>query len=106
MAGKCAKFWQRALRRACPLLSQHQLVVSSSPTKRSARTFLRRAFICSLCAAMTLKTLNPSSTGNIVLFEIDYGTTYEVSHYLIFAVLGIAGGLLGGTFCKVNFMWS
>jgi chloride channel 3/4/5 len=70
------------------------------------RKVLWRAFICSLCAAMTLKTLNPSGTGKIVLFETNYGTTYEVSHYLMFVVLGVAGGMFGGIFCKVNYLWS
>jgi chloride channel 3/4/5 len=70
------------------------------------RKVLWRAFICSLCAAMTLKTLNPSGTGKIILFETDYGTTYEASHYLIFVVLGIFGGAFGGIFCKANFLWS
>lgn len=27
-------------------------------------------------------------------------------HYLIFVLLGIAGGVWGGTFCKLNFLWS
>ena len=70
------------------------------------RKVLWRAFICSLFAAMTLKALNPTGTGKLVLFETDYATTYEASHYLIFIVLGIAGGLFGGVFCKANFLWS
>lgn len=70
------------------------------------RKVLWRAFICSLFAAMTLKALNPTGTGKLVLFETDYGTTYQASHYLIFIVLGIAGGVFGGIFCKANFWWS
>lgn len=70
------------------------------------RKVLWRAFVCSLSAAMTLKALNPTGTGKLVLFETNYGTTYEPYHYLVFVLLGIAGGVFGGVFCKANFLWS
>lgn len=70
------------------------------------RKVLWRAFICSLFAAMTLKALNPTGTGKLVLFETKYGTTYEPYYYLVFVVLGVAGGVFGGIFCKANFAWS
>lgn len=70
------------------------------------RKVLWRAFVCSLFAAMTLRALNPTGTGKLVLFETNYGTTYEPVHYLVFVFLGIAGGLFGGVFCKANFLWS
>lgn len=70
------------------------------------RKVLWRAFVCSLFAAITLKALNPTGTGKLVLFETNYGTSYRTVHYLIFVVLGIAGGLFGGIFCKANFLWS
>lgn len=70
------------------------------------RKVLWRAFLCSLCAAVILKALNPTGTGKLVLFETGYGTSYQPVHYLIFIVLGIAGGLFGGAFCKANFLWS
>ena len=55
---------------------------------------------------MVLKALNPTGTGKLVLFETDYGTTYSPIHYLVFLLLGVAGGLFGGIFCKANFLWS
>ncbi len=55
---------------------------------------------------MTLKALNPTGTGKLVLFETNYGTSYKAVHYLVFVSLGIAGGLFGGVFCKLNFLWS
>ena len=55
---------------------------------------------------MTLRALNPTGTGKLVLFETNYGTLYKPVHYLVFAALGVAGGLWGGTFCKANFFWS
>ena len=67
------------------------------------RKVLWRAFLCSLVAAVTLKALNPTGNGKLVLFETHYGTTYRPEHYLIFIGLGIAGGLFRGTFCKANF---
>jgi len=70
------------------------------------RKVLWRAFVCSLCAAVTLKALNPMGTGKLVLFETGYGTSYEARHYVVFVVLGVAGGVFGGMFCKANFLWS
>ena len=70
------------------------------------RRVLLRAFLCSLCAAIVLKALNPTGTGRLVLFKTDYGTIYNPLHYLVFVVLGIAGGVFGGLFCKLNLLWS
>jgi chloride channel 3/4/5 len=70
------------------------------------RKVLWRAFLCSMCAAMVLKALNPSGTGKLVLFETSYGTSYSAVHYLVFIGLGVAGGVFGGLFCKLNFVWS
>ncbi|EKG19232.1 Chloride channel voltage gated [Macrophomina phaseolina MS6] len=70
------------------------------------RKVLWRAFLCSLFASVIMKHLNPNGTGKLVLFETNYGTSYRASHYVIFAILGIAGGLFGGIFCKANFSWS
>jgi len=50
--------------------------------------------------------LDPTGTGRLVLFETHYGASYDLSHYLIFVLLGIMGGLFGGAFCKLNFFWS
>ncbi|KAF1840980.1 chloride channel-like protein 3 [Cucurbitaria berberidis CBS 394.84] len=70
------------------------------------RKVLWRAFLCSLTAAMVLKELNPTGTGKLVLFETSYGTDYKPVHYLVFVLLGVAGGIFGGLFCKLNFLWS
>ncbi|KAJ4367500.1 hypothetical protein N0V83_007083 [Neocucurbitaria cava] len=70
------------------------------------RKVLWRAFLCSLTAAMVLKELNPTGTGKLVLFETNYGTDYKPVHYLAFLLLGVAGGIFGGLFCKLNFLWS
>lgn len=70
------------------------------------RKVLWRAFLCSMVAAITLKALNPTGTGKLVLFETNFGTSYEPAHYAIFAALGVAGGVFGGLFCRLNFLWS
>lgn len=55
---------------------------------------------------MVLKALNPTGTGKLVIYETNYRKSYLPSHYLVFLLLGIAGGLFGGVFCKANFLWS
>ncbi|KAK5134119.1 hypothetical protein LTR08_006894 [Meristemomyces frigidus] len=70
------------------------------------RKVLWKAFLCSMFAAITLKALNPTGTGKLVLFETHYGTSYNPVHYLVFVLLGVAGGIFGGLFCKLNFIWS
>ena len=70
------------------------------------RKVLLRSFVCSAVAAMVLKELNPTGTGKLMLFETDHGSTYRAPDYFVFVFLGIAGGLWGGAFCKLNFMWS
>ncbi|KAK3936471.1 chloride channel [Diplogelasinospora grovesii] len=67
------------------------------------RRVLWRSFLCSLAAAGTLKQLNPTGTGKLLLFETNYGVNYDPTHYLIFIFLGICGGLFGGVFCQANF---
>ena len=70
------------------------------------RKVLWHASVCSLFAAMTLKALNPTGTGKLVLFETNYAASYKAEHYFVFVLLGIAGGIFGGAFCRLNFFWS
>ncbi|TWU77761.1 hypothetical protein ED733_008637 [Metarhizium rileyi] len=70
------------------------------------RRVLWRSFLCSLVAAATLKALDPTGTGKLVLFETNYGVDYDVLHYFVFIFLGICGGVFGGVFCSTNFLWS
>jgi chloride channel 3/4/5 len=70
------------------------------------RKVLWRAFLCSLCAAVVLKMLDPTGTGRLVLFETHYGDSYHLAHYFMFVLLGIMGGVFGGAFCRLNFVWS
>ncbi|KJK67137.1 Voltage gated chloride channel [Aspergillus parasiticus SU-1] len=70
------------------------------------RRVLWRSYLCSLVAAAALKELDPAGTGQLVLFETNYGVDYDVTHYVIFIFLGICGGVFGGVFCQANFAWS
>ncbi|KAG5950450.1 hypothetical protein E4U53_005028 [Claviceps sorghi] len=70
------------------------------------RRVLWKSFLCSLVAAATLRELNPTGTGKLVLFETNYGADYHVIHYAVFIFLGVCGGVFGGVFCKANFFWS
>ena len=70
------------------------------------RAVLWKAFLCSLVASATLKELNPTGTGKLVLFETNYGVDYMFVHYLVFVLLGVCGGIFGGCFCKMNYYWS
>lgn len=70
------------------------------------RRVLWKSFLCSLIAAATLRELNPTGTGKLVLFETNYGVDYDVVHYVVFIFLGVCGGVFGGVFCKANFSWS
>ncbi|KAF2816705.1 chloride channel-like protein 3 [Mytilinidion resinicola] len=70
------------------------------------RKVLWRTFLCSMVAAMMLRVLNPHGTGKLVLFETNYGTLYRTEHYFVFVLLGIAGGLWGGTFTMLNLRWA
>lgn len=67
-----------------------------------------RSFFCSLIAATTLRTLNPLGTGRLVLFQVEYDDdhSWKVEELFVFAALGVAGGIFGGVFCKLNFIWS
>ncbi|KAF2465250.1 chloride channel-like protein 3 [Lindgomyces ingoldianus] len=70
------------------------------------RKVLWRTFLCSMVAAITLKALNPHGTGKVILFETNYGTSYRPEHYFTFIILGISGGLWGGTFTMANLLWA
>jgi chloride channel 3/4/5 len=52
------------------------------------------------------KVFNPTGTGRLVLFETHYGTSYTAIHYLVFVLIGIVGGIWGGTFTRANQLWA
>ncbi|KAL9050917.1 MAG: hypothetical protein Q9162_006344 [Coniocarpon cinnabarinum] len=69
------------------------------------RTTLWRAFLCSAFAAIILKTFNPEGEGKLMLYETHYGVKYLAQHYAAFILIGVAGGVWGGLFCRLSDVW-
>jgi chloride channel 3/4/5 len=59
-----------------------------------------------MVASIVLRALNPHKTGKLVLFETNYGKVYEAQHYFVFIMLGVFGGIWGGTFTRSNIIWA
>lgn len=67
---------------------------------------LFRTFFCCICAALTLKFLNPYGNGKIVIFEVRYGRDWEFFELAAFTVIGIVGGATGALFIKASRKWA
>ncbi|CEM07994.1 unnamed protein product [Vitrella brassicaformis CCMP3155] len=70
---------------------------------------LWKSFFCAVVAALTLKWIDPRSTGALTMFQIDYISllgTYQIIELIPFALLGLMGGLLGALFIHLNIRWS
>ena len=61
-----------------------------------------QSFVCAMVAAVTLQLLDPFRTGQIVLYQVTYTTSWHNFEVVPFALLGIIGGLYGGLFIKLN----
>ncbi len=61
-----------------------------------------QSFVCAMVAAVTLQAFNPFRTGKLVLYQVTYSSGWHGFEIIPFAVLGIMGGLYGGTFIKLN----
>ncbi|KAK0738128.1 chloride channel [Schizothecium vesticola] len=82
------------------------LFVYEEMSSHFPRKVLWKAFLCSMVAAMMLKSLDPTRTGRLVLFETNFGVVYKPHNYLFFVLLGICGGLFGAMFCKGSRLWT
>ena len=67
---------------------------------------LFRTFLCCICAALTLKFLNPYGNGKIVIFEVRYITDWEFFELASFIGVGIMGGAIGALFIKASRSWA
>ncbi|PPJ59954.1 hypothetical protein CBER1_09884 [Cercospora berteroae] len=67
---------------------------------------LFRTFFCCIAAALSLKALNPYGTNKIVLFEVRYLTDWNSFELIVFACLGVLGGVLGALFIKASRLWA
>ena len=63
-----------------------------------------QSFVCAMVAAVTLQALNPFHTGKIVLYQVTYSTGWHDFEILPFILLGVAGGIYGGLFIKLNML--
>jgi chloride channel 3/4/5 len=61
-----------------------------------------QSFVCAMVAAVTLQALNPFHTGKIVLYQVTYTTGWHNFEIVPFIMLGLAGGIYGGFFIKLN----
>lgn len=67
---------------------------------------LLRAFIASVVATLLLSVSNLTGTGHLTMFSVTYTVTFHPSEYVVFAILGIAGGLVGAMFNALNIRWN
>merc|ERR1719499_1277614 len=74
---------------------------TSLPTGLRYSTMLC-AFGSAVVAALTLKWLDLTRTQRLTLFEVDYKQAWAPWEALPFCVLGVVGGILGGTFVLAN----
>jgi chloride channel 3/4/5 len=61
-----------------------------------------QSFVCAMVAAVTLQAFNPLRTGQLVLYQVKYSTSWHGFEIFPFALLGIIGGVYGGLFIKLN----
>lgn len=66
---------------------------------------LWRSFLCAMIAAITFVTFNPYGSGNLVMFPVDRSIPWSIFEVIPFAMLGIAGGIYGAFFNKMNMIW-
>ncbi len=66
---------------------------------------LFKVFFCAILSSLFLKFLNPYGTGKIVLFEVAYTSDWRPIELIIFAFIGIIGGIYGALFCKFTVYW-
>lgn len=70
-----------------------------------SRTLIR-AFTAAVAAAIVLSVINTTNTKGLTLFSVEYSTASHPLEYLVFAALGVVGGLTGAAFNALNVRWS
>ncbi|MCJ1310580.1 hypothetical protein MMC25_004245 [Agyrium rufum] len=61
-----------------------------------------QSFVCAMVAAVTLQAFNPFRTGQLVLYQVTYSSSWHGFEMVPYALLGIVGGLYGASFIKLN----
>eukprot|EP01062_Namystynia_karyoxenos_P001246 TRINITY_DN1042_c0_g1_i1.p1 TRINITY_DN1042_c0_g1~~TRINITY_DN1042_c0_g1_i1.p1 ORF type:complete len:925 (+),score=245.33 TRINITY_DN1042_c0_g1_i1:94-2775(+) len=65
-----------------------------------------RSFFCAVAAALVMKSINPSHTGRLVLFQVDYNHPWHWFELIPHALLGAVGGVVGAFFNAMNIRWT
>ena len=60
------------------------------------------SFVCAMVAAVTLQAIDPFRTGQLVLYQVTYHSSWHAFELVPFVVIGILGGLYGAMFIKLN----
>jgi len=60
------------------------------------------AFASAVIAALTMKWMDLTRTQRLTLFEVDYKQAWEAWESVVFVLVGVVGGLIGGAFILVN----
>lgn len=63
---------------------------------------LWKSYVCALIAVGTLSALNPFRTGQLVLFQVSYHTSWHYFDIPFYALLGLFGGVYGIVVSKFN----
>lgn len=63
---------------------------------------LWKSYVCALIAVATLYAFNPFRTGQLVLFEVTYDSSWHSFELPFYAILGVFGGLYGIIVSRFN----
>lgn len=74
--------------------------VSSSYSNSSRSMWY--SFVTAMAAAVSLQTVNPFHSGQLVLFHVAYDRPWHIFEVAIFALIGALGGLFGTALIWVN----
>lgn len=63
---------------------------------------LWKSYVCALIAVATLYAFNPFRTGQLVLFEVTYDSSWHYYELPFYALLGVFGGVYGIVVSRLN----
>lgn len=63
---------------------------------------LWKSYVCALIGVATLAAFNPFRTGQLVLFEVTYDSSWHFFELPFFAILGVFGGVYGIVVSRFN----